>query len=87
VKELDTQIKTQIQKSDKKQRFYLFIDEVQILNDREQLINSYRANDHLDIDIFITGSNASLLSSDLSTYLAGRYIEFEILPFSYTEYL
>jgi predicted AAA+ superfamily ATPase len=41
----------------------------------------------LDIDIFITGSNATLLSSDLSTYLAGRYIDFEILPFSYSEYL
>lgn len=87
IKEFDDYIRQQIQKSDKKKRFYLFIDEVQFLEGREKLINSYRANDELDCDIFITGSNASLLSSDLATYLAGRYIEFEILPFSYPEYL
>lgn len=87
IQQLDEQIQNQIKKSDPKTRFYLCIDEIQSLTWREKLVNSYRANDTLDIDIFITGSNASLLSSDLSTYLAGRYIEFEILPFSYAEYL
>jgi predicted AAA+ superfamily ATPase len=84
---LDTHIQQQLKKSEKKGRLYLFIDEIQELLGREKLINAYRANDDLDIDIFITGSNATLLSSDLSTYLAGRYIDFEILPFSYPEYL
>ena len=82
--QLDKYIKSRIEN---KNRYYLFIDEVQELNWWEKLINSYRADDNLDIDIFITGSNANLLSSDLSTYLSGRYIDFEIMPFSYTEYL
>jgi len=87
LQELDSTIKGHIEKSNKSSRFYLFIDEVQELNGWEKLINSYRANDLFDIDLFITWSNATLLSSDLSTYLAGRYIEFEIMPFSYNEYL
>ncbi len=68
-------------------RIYLFIDEIQEINWWEKLINSYRANDKLDMDIFITWSNANLLSSELSTYLAWRYISFEIYPFLYDEYL
>lgn len=68
-------------------RAYLFFDEIQEIDGWEKLLNSYRADDNMDVDIFITWSNANLLSSELSTYLAGRYIDFEILPFSYTEYL
>lgn len=68
-------------------RLYLFLDEIQELTGWEKLLNSYRADDNFDVDIFITGSNANLLSSELSTYLAGRYIDFEIFPFDYREYL
>lgn len=68
-------------------RLYIFLDEIQEVSGWEKLLNSYRADDSFDVDIFITGSNANLLSSELSTYLAGRYIDFEIFPFSYPEYL
>lgn len=74
-------------KSQTSWRVYLFFDEIQEIQDWEKLINSYRADTNFDCDIFITGSNANLLSSDLSTYLSGRYISFEIFPFSYKEYL
>ena len=87
INELDEYIKSCIKNTKNKSRYYLFIDEIQELSGWEKLINSYRANDDLDIDIFITWSNANLLSSDLSTYLAWRYIDFEIFPFSYDEYL
>jgi len=68
-------------------RIYLFFDEIQDLEGWEKLVNAYRADTNFDCDIFITGSNANLLSSDLSTHLAWRYISFEIYPFSYKEYL
>lgn len=84
VAKLDTYIKSKIKN---KNRYYLFIDEVQEVLWWEKLLNSYRSDDKIDIDIFITWSNANLLSSDLSTYLSGRYIDFEIMPFSYIEYL
>lgn len=85
IKELDEFIQAKIKKA--KWRIYLFIDEVQEIIEWERLLNSYRANDDLDIDIFITWSNANLLSSEFATLLAGRYIDFEIFPFSYEEYL
>ncbi|NUJ98139.1 ATP-binding protein [Candidatus Gracilibacteria bacterium] len=85
--ELDNYIKNIIRKVKNKNRFYIFLDEIQEISGWEKLINSYRADDNFDVDIFITGSNANLLSSDLSTYLTGRYIDFEIMPFSYLEYL
>lgn len=83
----DETIQQHIQHNIHKKRIYLFVDEVQELLWWEKLLNSYRADDTIDIDIFVTGSNANLLSSDLSTYLAGRYIDFEIMPFSYLEYI
>jgi predicted AAA+ superfamily ATPase len=85
LKSLDTAVRQQIKRI--KGRLYLFIDEVQELKGREKQINAYRADDTLDIDIFITGSNANLLGGELATYMAGRYLLFEVLPFSYTEYL
>ena len=87
IEELDNYIRNHIKNNQNKERFYLFIDEIQELSGWEKMINSYRADDSLDIDIFITWSNAGLLSSELSTYLSWRYIDFEILPFSYKEYL
>lgn len=62
---------------------YLFIDEIQEVQDWEKAVNSCIVD--FDIDIYITGSNSHLLSSELSTYLAGRYVEFHILPLSFQE--
>ena len=64
---------------------YLFIDEVQDIQGFEHTLRSLQAQD--SCDIFITGSNATMLSSELSTYLAGRYIEFHIHSLTYQEYL
>ena len=64
---------------------YLFFDEIQEVRDWEKCINSFRVE--LDCDIYITGSNAKLLSGELSSYLGGRYVEFIIYPFSFTEFL
>lgn len=66
-------------------RVYLFFDEIQEVEDWEKCINSLRVS--LDCDIYITGSNANLLSGELSTYLGGRYVEFVIYPFSFSEFL
>lgn len=64
---------------------YLFLDEIQEVSDWEQCINSLRVD--ADCDIYITGSNAKLLSGELATYLAGRYVTFAIYPFSFSEFL
>lgn len=64
---------------------YLFLDEIQEVADWERCINSARVD--FDCDIYLTGSNARLLSGELATYLGGRYVEFVIYPFSFEEYL
>lgn len=64
---------------------YLFFDEIQEVQDWEKCINSARVD--FDCDIYVTGSNAKLLSGELATYLGGRYVEFVIYPFSFKEYL
>lgn len=64
---------------------YLFFDEIQEVENWEKCINSVRID--FDCDIYITGSNAKLLSGELATYLGGRYVEFEIYPFSFEEYI
>ena len=66
-------------------KVYLFFDEIQEVKDWEKCINSLRVS--LDCDIYITGSNAKLLSGELSTYLGGRFVEFVIYPFSFAEFL
>jgi len=63
---------------------YLFFDEIQEVTGWEKCINSFRVE--FNCDIYITGSNARLLSGDLATYLAGRYVEFVIYPFSFAEF-
>lgn len=65
-------------------KVYLFFDEIQEVANWEKCINSLRVS--LDCDIYITGSNAKLLSGELATYLAGRYVEFVIYPFSFSEF-
>lgn len=69
----------------KKDKMYLLLDEVQNITAWEKAINSFKVD--FDIDIYITGSNAYLLSSELSTLLSGRYIEIKIYPLSFKEYL
>lgn len=66
-------------------RTYLFFDEVQKVPGWENAVNSFRVD--FDCDIYITGSNAYLLSSELSTYLSGRYVEIKVLPLSFREFL
>lgn len=60
-------------------KVYLFFDEIQEVADWEKCINSFRVE--FDCDIYITGSNAKLLSGELATNLGGRYVEFTITPF------
>ena len=64
---------------------YLLIDEIQEVHEWEKAINALMVD--LNVDIFITGSNSRLLSSELSTYLTGRYVEFSVLPLSFREFL
>lgn len=64
---------------------YIFLDEVQNIADFEKLVDGLYATPHTDV--YITGSNANLLSGELATLLSGRYIEISILPFSFAEYL
>ena len=66
-------------------KIFLFFDEIQEVENWEKCINSLRVE--FDCDIYITGSNAKLLSGELSTYLAGRYVDFVIYPFSFKEFL
>lgn len=66
-------------------KVYLFFDEIQEVTAWEKCINSLRIE--MDCDIYITGSNARLLSGELATVLGGRYVEFTIYPFSYAEFM
>ena len=64
-------------------KYYMFFDEIQHVNEFEKVIASFKAT--LNCSIFITGSNSKLLSGELATLLVGRTVEFKILPFSYKE--
>ena len=66
-------------------RMYLFFDEIQRIDAWEDAINALRVD--LDCDIYVTGSNAYLLSSEYSTYLSGRCVEIKMLPLSFSEFL
>ncbi|NLP48715.1 MAG: ATP-binding protein [Clostridiales bacterium] len=69
----------------KNKKLYLFFDEVQRVERWQDAVNSFRVD--FNCDIYITGSNAHLLSSELSTYLAGRYVEIKMLPLSFKEFI
>ena len=81
-KELYQYVRNRITKNKKS---YLFFDELQRINQWENAINSFRVD--FDCDIYITGSNSYLLSSEYSTYLSGRYIEIKIYPLSFGEFI
>jgi len=64
---------------------YLFLDEIQEVESWEKAVNSFMTD--FDVDIYVTGSNSRMLSSEISTYLTGRYVSFLVLPLSFEEYL
>jgi predicted AAA+ superfamily ATPase len=64
---------------------YLFLDEIQEVKDWEKAVNSFMAD--FDVDIYVTGSNSRMLSSEISTYLTGRYVQFRVFTLSFKEYL
>ncbi|WP_082440474.1 ATP-binding protein [Bifidobacterium aesculapii] len=64
---------------------YVFLDEVQEVHGFEKVVNSLRATTNADVTI--TGSNSTLLSGELATYLGGRYVQFEVFPFGYAEFV
>lgn len=81
-KDMYTEIKKQIKS---KGKAYILLDEVQRVTNWEKCVNALTVD--FNCDIYITGSNAYLLSSELSTYLSGRYIEIKMLPLSFKEFL
>jgi len=64
---------------------YLFFDEIQEVKEWEKCINSFRVA--FDVDIYVTGSNAKLLSGEFATLIAGRYVEIKVYPFSFSEFI
>ncbi len=86
-RELDDLIKQYKSELKPTGKVYIFIDEVQNISGWEKVVNSY-SQDYVDhYELFISGSNSKMLSNELATLLSGRYVNFEIFPFSYNEYL
>ncbi len=86
IKDYETLYKYIIEKTNNiNGKIYILLDEIQEVKGWEKAINSFLVD--LDVDIYITGSNANLLSSELATYIAGRYIEIKIYPLSFQEYI
>lgn len=82
IKELYLELKSKIIQSKKT---YLFLDEIQEIEGWEKVVNTLASD--FDVDIYITGSNSRMMSSEISTYLTGRYITFHIYTLSFEEYL
>ncbi|KFI93096.1 ATPase [Bifidobacterium saguini DSM 23967] len=74
-----------IEESEQDRRFYLFLDEVQEIDGWERVVNSLMTE--RNVDIYVTGSNSRMMSSEISTYLTGRYVAFRVFPLSFAEYL
>lgn len=86
-KDLDELIKLYKNELKPEGRVYLFIDEVQLIEGWERVVNSYSQDFSENYELFISGSNSKMLSGELATLLSGRYLCFEVFPFSYAEYL
>lgn len=82
VKQIYTLLKDQLSSTG---RTYLFLDEVQEIKGWEKVVNSLASD--FDVDLYITGSNSRMMSSEIATYLTGRYISFRIFTLSFGEYL
>ena len=63
------------------EKYYIFLDEIQMVEEFERAINSFHATKN--VSIFITGSNSWLLSGELATLLSGRYVSFRVMPFRF----
>lgn len=74
-----------VSKLDKQKMNYIFLDEIQMVDEFEKCVNSLFLREN--VDIYITGSNSYMLSGELATYLTGRYMEIHILPLSFKEYI
>jgi predicted AAA+ superfamily ATPase len=85
--ELDQLVKRYVDELKPIGKIYLFIDEIQNIQQWERLINSYAQNYSENYEIFISGSNSNMLSGELASLLSGRYLSFEIYPFSYAEFV
>ena len=81
-KQIYAQLKEQLSPDGKT---YLFLDEVQEIKGWEKVVNSLASD--FDVDLYITGSNSRMMSSEISTYLTGRYVSFRIFTLSFSEYL
>jgi predicted AAA+ superfamily ATPase len=74
-----------ISKTNDSERFYIFLDEVQNVENFQKVVDSLFLK--MNLDIYLTGSNANMLSSEISTLLSGRYVEIQMLPLSFKEYV
>ncbi|MDO4203128.1 MAG: ATP-binding protein [Selenomonadaceae bacterium] len=79
-RDLHEDVKTRVRDGE---RYYVFLDEVQHVKDFEKALASFRAS--MNVSLFVTGSNSTLLSGELASLLTGRTVEFEVLPFSFSE--
>lgn len=86
-KDLDELIKLYKKELKPSGKVYIFIDEIQIIEGWEKVVNSYSQDFSESYELFISGSNSKMLSGELATLLSGRYVSFEVFPFSYTEYV
>ncbi|SBV98270.1 ATP-binding protein [uncultured Dysgonomonas sp.] len=86
-RELESVLKLYKEKLRPEEKVWLFIDEIQNIDGWEHFVNSYSQNFTDVHEIFISGSNSKMLSGELATLLSGRYVNFEIFPFSYNEYI
>ncbi|MCI7554300.1 MAG: ATP-binding protein [Tenericutes bacterium] len=73
------------QKLINKAKYYVFFDEIQNVDKWEKVVNSLKSKYNENISIFITGSNSDLLSGELATHIAGRYVSFKVYPFTFAE--
>ncbi len=85
-KDLDALIKSYRQLLQPTGKIYLFIDEIQLIDQWEKVVNSYSQDYTQEYELFITGSNSTMLSGELATLLSGRYVTLEVFPFSFTEF-
>jgi hypothetical protein len=86
-KDLDELFHLYLKEIEPKGKVYIFLDEVQNIKKWESFVNSYSQDYMHEYELFITGSNSKMLSGELATLLSGRYVEIEVYPFSYDEYL
>lgn len=85
--DLELLVKLYLKKLQPDGKVYLFLDEIQNIEGWEKLVNSYSQDYTTNFEIYISGSNSKMLSGELATLLSGRYVSFEILPFSFKEYI